>query len=90
MFGKKIEFEFPHIDEGIVETVRGLMHEANTTLDGQPGASKKAWVKAKARAAVHHLDLKKVPSFLEDPIKDAVVGVIVDVTWALVFKKKQA
>jgi hypothetical protein len=86
MFGKKIEFEFPHIDEGIVETVRGIMREADTALAGQPGAAKKAWVKAKAKAAVHHLDLKKVPNFLEDPIKDAVVGVIIDVVWATVFK----
>lgn len=90
MFGKKIEFEFPPIDAGLVETILSVMQEAETALKGKPGAEKKAWVKAKARDAVQHIDLKKVPAFLEDPIKDAVVGVIIDVTWALVFKKKKA
>jgi len=87
MFGKKIEFEFPHIDASVVEIIRQAMAEAEKQLPGKTGAEKKAWVKAKARDAVQHVDLKKVPNFLEEPIKDAVVGVIIDVTWALAFKK---
>lgn len=90
MFGKKIEFEFPHIDATLVETVRAAMQDAESVLPGKTGAEKKAWVKSKVRDAVKHVDLKKVPAFLEEPIKDAVIGVIVDVVWATVFKKKDA
>jgi hypothetical protein len=66
------------------------MQEAEATLAGKPGSDKKAWVKMQAREAVKHIDLKKIPAFLEDPIRDAVVGVIIDVTWALVFKPQKA
>lgn len=90
MFGKKVEFEFPRIDPALVETVRAAMHDAESVLPGKTGAEKKAWVKTKVRDAVKHIDLKKVPAFLEEPIKDAVIGVIVDVVWATVFKKKDA
>ena len=88
MFGKKIEFEFPRIDPALVETVRLAMQDAEAALPGKSGADKKAWVKSKVKDAVQHVDLKKVPGFLEDPIKDAVAGVIVDVVWATVFRKK--
>ena len=90
MFGKKIEFEFPHIDPSLVETVRSAMQDAEGALPGKTGAEKKSWVKGKVKGAVAHVDLKKVPGFLEEPIKDAVAGVIVDVVWATVFKKKEA
>jgi hypothetical protein len=90
MFGKKVNFEFPHIDPSLVETVRRLMQEAEEALPSKPGSDKKEWVKMRAREAVKHIDLKKLPAFLEDPIKDAVVGVIIDVTWALAFKPQKA
>jgi hypothetical protein len=90
MFGKKVEFEFPRIDPALVETVRKAMQDAESVLPGKTGVEKKAWVKDKVRDAVKHVDLKKVPGFLEEPIKDAVVGVIVDVVWATVFRKKDA
>jgi hypothetical protein len=88
MFGKKIEFEFPRIDPELVETIRIAMVDAESALPGKDGADKKAWVKSKVKHAVQHVDLKKVPAFLEEPIKDAVVGVVVDVVWATVFRKK--
>jgi hypothetical protein len=85
MFGKKMDFEFPKISPETVETIRKLMVEANTVLASKPGSDKKAWVKIQAKDAVKNMDLKKIPAFLEDPIKEAVIGVVVDVTWALVF-----
>jgi len=88
MFGKKIEFEFPPIDPSLVETIRLAMSDAESALPGGNGAAKKAWVKAKVKDAAKHLDLKKVPGFLEDPIREAVISVIVDVVWATVFRKK--
>ncbi len=90
LFGKKIEFEFPRIEPSLVETIRAAMFDAEKTLPTKPGSDKKTWVKEQVRDAVKHIDLKKVPPFLEEPIKDAVVSVIIDVVWALVFKKKEA
>ncbi len=90
MFGKKIEFEFPRIDPRFIEMVRTAMIDADSILPGKPGSDKKTWVKEKVKDAAKNIDLKKVPGFLEDPIRDAVISVVVDVTWALVFKKKEA
>jgi hypothetical protein len=75
-----------------VRLVNGPEHyqEAEEALPSKPGSDKKEWVKMRAREAVKHIDLKKLPAFLEDPIKDAVVSVIIDVVWALVFKKKES
>jgi hypothetical protein len=40
------------------------------------------------KEATKKIDLKGIPSFLEDIVRDALVGVVVDSVWALVFKKK--
>jgi hypothetical protein len=87
--GKKIEFEFPKIDPKMVDLIRTAMVDADSVLPGKTGSDKKTWVKLRVRDAVSHVDLKKVPAFLEEPIKDAVVGVIIDVIWAVAFQKKQ-
>ena len=79
MFGK-VNFEFPRIDARFVDLVRVAMIDAESILPGKGGAEKKAWVKDK---------VKKGPSFLEDPIRDALISVVVDVVWALAFKKKE-
>ena len=88
MFGK-VNFEFPRIDARFVDLVRVAMIDAESILPGKGGAEKKAWVKDKVKDAAKSIDLKKVPSFLEDPIRDALISVVVDVVWALAFKKKE-
>ena len=88
MFGKP-KIEFPKIDAAFIEMVRSAMQDAESVLPGKSGAEKKAWVKDKVTEAAKKIDLKGIPGFLENIVRDALVGVIVDSVWALVFKKKK-
>ena len=88
MFGKP-KIEFPKIDAAFIEMVRSTMQDAESVLPGKSGAEKKAWVKNKVTEAAKKIDLKGIPGFLENIVRDALVGVIVDSVWALVFKKKK-
>ncbi len=87
MFGK-VKIEFPKVDAAFIELVRSAMQDAESVLPGKTGAEKKAWVKEKVKDAAKKIDLKGIPNFLEDAVRDALVGVVVDSVWALVFKKK--
>jgi ppGpp synthetase/RelA/SpoT-type nucleotidyltranferase len=73
----------------LVEAVKTAMELAEQQFTGAEGAKKREFVKGRVKDAAKKLDLKQLPSWLEEPIRDAVVSVIIEVCWNLVFKGKQ-
>ena len=88
MFGKP-KFDRPPLPPELVEAVKAAMMLAEQQLSGQEGAKKREFVKGKVKEAAKRLDLKSLPSWLEEPIRDAVVSVIIEVCWNLVIKDKR-
>ena len=88
MFGKP-KFDLPPLPPELVEAVKAAMMLADQQLSGQEGAKKREFVKGKVKEAAKRLDLKSLPSWLEEPIRDAVVSVIIEVCWNLVIKDKR-
>ena len=86
MFGK-VKFDLPPLPPELVEAVKAAMQTAEQQFSGEEGLKKRDFVKAKVKDAAKKIDLKGVPSWLEDPIRDAVVTVIIEVVWSIVFKK---
>lgn len=88
MFGKK--FDLPPLPPELVEAVKAAMLLAEQQFSGTEGAKKREFVKLKVKEAAKKLDLKALPSWLEEPIRDAVVSVIIEVIWNLLLKGKKA
>ena len=88
MFGKP-KFDLPPLPPELVEAVKAAMMLAEQQLSGQEVAKKREFVKGKVKEAAKRLDLKSLPSWLEEPIRDAVVSVIIEVCWNLVIKDKR-
>lgn len=88
MFGKK--FDLPPLPPELVDAVKTAMLLAEQQFSGTEGAKKKEFVKGKVKDASKKLDLKALPSWLEEPIRDAVIAVIIEVIWNLLFKGKKA
>jgi len=89
MFGKP-KFDLPPLPPELVEAVKAAMMLAEQQLTGQEGAKKREFVKGKVKEAAKRLDLRSLPSWLEEPIRDAVVSVIIEVCWNLLIKDKKA
>ena len=89
MFGKP-KFDLPPLPPELVEAVKAAMMLAEQQLSGQEGAKKREFVKGKVKEAAKRLDLKSLPSWLEEPIRDAVVSVVIEVCWNLLIKDKRA
>jgi hypothetical protein len=88
MFGKA-KFDLPPLPPELVEAVKTAMDLAEQQFTGAEGAKKREFVKSRVKDAAKKLDLKQLPSWLEEPIRDAVVSVIIEVCWNLVFKGKK-
>lgn len=88
MFGKP-KFDLPPLPPELVEAVKAAMMLAEQQLTGQEGAKKREFVKGKVKEAAKRLDLRSLPSWLEEPIRDAVVSVIIEVCWNLLIKDKK-
>ena len=88
MFGKA-KFDLPPLPLELVEAVKTAMDLAEQQFTGAEGAKKREFVKSRVKDAAKKLDLKQLPSWLEEPIRDAVVSVIIEVCWNLVFKGKK-
>jgi hypothetical protein len=86
MFGK-VKFDLPPLPPELVEAIKAAMQIAEQQFAGDEGAKKRDFVKAKVKEAAKKIDLKGVPSWLEEPIREAVITVIIEVVWNLVFKK---
>lgn len=89
MFGSS-KFTLPPLPPEVVEAIKAAMLLAEQQFSGKEGAKKRDFVKAKVKDASKKIDLKSLPSWLEEPIRDAVVAVIIEVIWNLLFKGKAA
>lgn len=79
------------VNEKTVTLVRSLMETAEVIFDKpKSGAEKKKWVKEMAIEAGRKIDIKWLPNFIENPIKDGIISIVIDVLWALLFKKAKA
>lgn len=87
MFGK-FKLDPPKVDPEFIEVVRKAMLEAEEKFLGGRGEAKRDWVRLQVTEAAKKLDLGNVPTWLLDPVRDAVIYVIIEVVWSLVFKKK--
>lgn len=87
MFGN-IKIDPPKVGPEFVETVRKAMAEAEEKFLGGKGAQKREWVRDSVIEAARRLPIGNVPPWLADPVRDAVVYVVIESVWALVFRKK--
>ena len=86
MFGK-IKFDLPKLDPAFVEAVRAAMVEVEAKFPGRDGPAKRAFVREQVKEAAKKIDLKGMPSWLEEPVRDAVIYVVIETIWTLLFRK---
>ncbi len=74
------------IPSWLVNALASLMEtaEASMTAPGS-GAKKKAWVKTAALDLIERVDIPGLPDAIEQPIKEALIDVAIEVVWALLF-----
>lgn len=85
MFGKP-KFDLPPLPPELIEAVKAAMQIAEQQFAGEEGLKKREFVKGKVKDAAKKIDLKGIPSWLEEPIREAVVTVVIEVVWNLLFK----
>lgn len=85
MFGKP-KFDLPPLPPELIEAVKAAMQIAEQQFTGEEGLKKREFVKGKVKDAAKKIDLKGIPSWLEEPIREAVVTVVIEVVWNLLFK----
>lgn len=87
MFGK-FKLDPPKVDPEFVEIVRKAMLEADEKFLGGRGEAKREWVRLQVTEASKMLNLGNVPSWLVEPVRDAVIYVIIEVVWTMAHRKK--
>jgi hypothetical protein len=87
MFGAKVKMDLPRLSPEVVAAVLSAMQDAEKVLPGRSGADKREWVKIKVAEVTKKIDLGSIPSWLHEPVRDAVVFVIIEVLWNVVIKK---
>ena len=85
MFGKP-KFDLPPLPPELIEAVKAAMQIAEQQFTGEDGLKKREFVKGKVKDAAKKIDLEGIPSWLEEPIREAVVTVVIEVVWNLLFK----
>ncbi len=72
----------------LIQGLTSLMQTAEALFaTPKSGPSKKAWVKAAALDLLEKIDLPAIPDVIEQPIKEALIDVAIEVIWALLFAK---
>ena len=67
-------------------TVKKLMNLADEIFGPGTGATKKAWVRQALLDAAKAVDIPSIPNWIENPAKEALVDVIIEVIWGLHFQ----
>jgi hypothetical protein len=88
MFGGKFKLDPPQVDPVFIDAVRVAMQEVESKFPGKDGAAKREWVRTKVMDAAKKVNLKGVPSWLEEPVRDAVIYVVIETLWATLFRAK--
>jgi hypothetical protein len=74
----------------LLPTVRDLMTLADRMLGSRTGPAKKRWVTAAMLDALRAIDVPGVPSWIEEPAKEALVAFLIEVVWSLHFQPRGA
>ncbi len=70
-------------------TAKSLMHIAEELFGAGAGADKKAWVRAALLDAAKVIDIPQIPNFIENPLKEALVSLVIEVIWSLHFQEPE-
>lgn len=87
MFGAKVKMDLPRLNPEVVSAILSAMQDAEKVLPGRTGADKREWVKIKVAEMTKKIDLGSIPTWLHEPVRDAVVYVIIETLWNVVLKK---
>ena len=68
-------------------TTKSLMHVAEDLFGSGAGADKKAWVRNALLDAAKVIDIPQIPNFIENPIKEAIVNLVIEIIWSLHFQE---
>jgi hypothetical protein len=70
----------------LVAAIANLMETAESVFSSPgSGVSKKVWVKTAALDLLERVDIPGIPDFIEQPVKEALIDVAIEVVWALLF-----
>ena len=78
-----VKFDIPSIAPDVVVKVNNLTKEADVKFKAGEDRRKKQWIRDQAMPLLAGVKLKKIPPWLETPIKEAAVFIMVDTIWAL-------
>jgi hypothetical protein len=78
------------LPQWLVPTLHRLMDLAEAMFDPHTGPAKKRWVKAALLDAASSVDIRKIPNWIEDPTKEALVDFLVEVVWSLHFRRPRS
>lgn len=74
----------------LLPTLHRLMGVAEDLFGPGAGAAKKRWVRAALLNALRTVDVPKVPDWIENPAKEALVDFLIEVVWSLHFRSADA
>jgi hypothetical protein len=78
-----VKFDIPVIAPDVVVKVSNLTKQADVKFKAGEDRDKKKWIKGQAMPLLKGLKMKKIPTWLETPIKEAAVSIMVDTVWAM-------
>lgn len=70
----------------LLPNLHRLMSLAEDLFGSGTGAAKKRWVRAALLDALRSVDVPKVPDWIENPAKEALVDFLIEVVWSLHFR----
>jgi len=78
-----VKFDIPNIAPDVIVRVSNLTKEADVKFKDGDDRHKKQWIREQAMPLLAEVKLKKIPSWLVKPIKEAAVSIMVDTIWAM-------
>jgi hypothetical protein len=78
-----VKFDIPSIAPDVIIKVSALAKEADVKFKAGEERNKKKWIRKQAMPLLDGVKLKKIPAWLETPIKEAAVSIMVDTIWAM-------
>ncbi|MDP2316324.1 MAG: hypothetical protein Q8P41_25725 [Pseudomonadota bacterium] len=70
----------------LLPSLQRLMGLAEDLFGPGTGVAKKRWVRAAMLDALRSVDVPKVPDWIENPLKEALVDFLIEVVWSLHFQ----
>jgi len=87
MFGGKFKLNPPSLDPVFIDAVQAAMRDVEAKFPGKTGSAKREWVREQVLVAAKKVKLEGVPTWLEEPVRDAVIYVVLETLWTVLFRK---